>query len=106
LASEVLQTAANPAALETKVPTPVGEMSDGQFMGIILIDHLVYSWDLAKATGQSARLDPELAEICYEMCDPSIIEMGRELGAFGPAVPVPGSASTQDKLLGYLGRQP
>ena len=75
-------------------------------MGIMFMDHLIHTWDLAKATGQSTRLDPELAEICYQMCDPGIIEMAREHGAFGPAVPVPDSASTQNKLLGFLGRQP
>jgi uncharacterized protein (TIGR03086 family) len=106
LSAEALQAATNPAALEVQVPTPAGEMSAGQFMGIMFMDHLVHSWDLAKATGQSTRLDPQLAETCYQMCDPSIIEMAREHGAFGPAVPVPDSASTQDKLLGYLGRQP
>jgi uncharacterized protein (TIGR03086 family) len=106
LTAEVLQLAANPATLEVQVATPAGEMSAGQFMGILFMDHLVHSWDLAKATGQSAKLDPELAEICYQMCNPGIIEMAREHGAFGPAVVVPDSASTQDKLLGYLGRQP
>jgi uncharacterized protein (TIGR03086 family) len=106
LTAEALRAAANPAALETRIETPVGEMSGGQFMGILFIDHLIHSWDLAKATGQSTRLDPELVQICYQMCAPIIIEMGRERGAFGPAVPVPDSASTQDKLLGYLGRQP
>jgi uncharacterized protein (TIGR03086 family) len=106
LTAEALRAAANPAALETKIETPVGEMSGGQFLGIMFMDHLVHSWDLAKATGQDTRLDAELAEICYQMCTPSLIEMGRERGAFGPALPVPESASTQDKLLGYMGRQP
>jgi uncharacterized protein (TIGR03086 family) len=106
LIAEVLKAAANPAALEAQVPTPAGEMSAGQFIGIMFMEHLLHSWDLAKATGQSTRLDPQLAEICYQMCDPGIIEMARGRGAFGPAVPVPDSASTQDKLLGFLGRHP
>ncbi len=106
LAADVLQAATNPAALEVQVPTPAGEMSGGQFLGIMFMDHLVHSWDLAKATGQNTRLDPELVEICYQMSVPDLADMARQHGAFGSAVPVPNSASTQDKLLGYLGRQP
>ena len=104
--SEVLQKASDPAALEAQVGTPAGEMSAGQFIGILSLDNLVHTWDLAKATGQGTALDPALTEACYGMFVPGLIDMARPHGAFGPAVSVPDNASTQDKLLGYTGRQP
>ena len=104
--ADLLQKASNPSALEAQVTTPAGEMSAGQFIGILSLDNLVHTWDLAKATGQDAALDPALTEACYGMFVPGLIDMARPHGAFGPAVPVPDSASTQDKLLGYTGRQP
>ena len=104
--ADVLHKAADASALEAQVATPAGEMSAGQFIGILSLDNLVHTWDLAKATGQSASLDPALTEACYSMFVPGLIDMARPHGAFGPAVSVPDSASTQDKLLGYTGRQP
>ena len=106
LVAEVLQEASKPSTLEAKVPTPAGEMSGDQFIGILFLDNLVHTWDLAKATGQDTNLDPALTEVCYNMFVPGLVDMGREHGAFGPVVQVPASASTQDKMLGYMGRQP
>ena len=104
--ADLLQKASNPPALEAQVATPAGEMSAGQFIGILSLDNLVHTWDLAKATGQDTALDPALTEACYGMFVPALIDMARPHGAFGPAVSVPDNASTQDKLLGYTGRQP
>ena len=104
--ADVLKNASDPSALDAQVATPAGEMSAAQFMGILSLDNLVHTWDLAKATGQSTDLDPMLTETCYNMFVPGLIDMARPHGAFGPAVSVPDSASTQDKLLGYTGRQP
>jgi uncharacterized protein (TIGR03086 family) len=104
--AQVLEKAASPGALEARVATPAGEMSAAQFMGILALDHLVHTWDLAKATRQNTSLDPALTETCYGMFVPGLIDMARPHGAFGPPVSVPDSASTQDKLLGYTGRQP
>ena len=104
--SEALEAASRPGALEFKVPSPIGDMTSGQFLAAIFMDQLIHVWDLAKATDQNTRLDPGLVELCYAMCVPDMVDMGRAMGVIGPVVPVPDRASTQDKLLGYLGRQP
>ena len=101
-----LQAAKAPGALEKKVATPIGEMAGGEFLAANFMDHMVHGWDLAKATGQDTKLDPQLAEACYQMFVPGMADMGREHGVFGAVVLVPDSASTQDKLLAYMGRQP
>ncbi|WP_410573052.1 maleylpyruvate isomerase family mycothiol-dependent enzyme [Amycolatopsis sp. cmx-4-61] len=68
-------------------------------------DVWMHSWDLAKALGR----EPDLGE---ERCAATLAGMQpmeamlRESGQFGPAVPVPGDASAQDRLMGFLGRDP
>lgn len=70
------------------------------------MDQLVYTWDLATATGQDGTLDPELDEACTGMFLPQMPERGRSAGLIGPAVVVSPDASDQDRLLGAMGRQP
>lgn len=104
--SEAIEAAAKPGAMEFTMPGPAGDMTSGQFLAATFMDQLIHSWDLAKASGQNARLDPDLTEMCYQMCVPGMADMGRNMGVVGPAVPVADSASTQDKLMAYMGRQP
>ena len=101
----VLKAASAPGALEKVVQGPAGEMPGAQLLGFQFMDILLHSWDLAKATGQDATLDPNLAAACGELLSP-MIEMARQRGVFGPEVTVADDASAQDKLLGMAGRQP
>jgi uncharacterized protein (TIGR03086 family) len=80
---------------------PLDQATAGTFM-----DNLVHTWDLATATGQDAHLDPALVEACIALFLPEMPERGREAGIVGPAVPVLGGASAQDRLLGAMGRRP
>lgn len=68
-------------------------------------DVFLHAWDLARATGQPHELD---ADTCAEMLagmEP-IEEMMRGSGQYGPRVPVPDDASVQDRLVGFIGRDP
>jgi uncharacterized protein (TIGR03086 family) len=66
-----------------------------------------HSWDLMKATGQPADLDPRLAEHALAwsrgMLRPEWRGPGR---AFGAEVPVPQDAPIYDRLAGWFGRDP
>ena len=104
--TSALEAPRAPGAIAKKINTPIGEMAAGEFLALNFMDHFVHGWDLAKATGQDANLDPALAEICYAMFVPDMTDMGRAHGVFGPAVAVADNASTPDKLLGSMGRQP
>jgi uncharacterized protein (TIGR03086 family) len=68
-------------------------------------DVFMHTWDLARATGQDVDLDPEL---CAAMLAgmPAMEEAMRSSGQFGPAVPVPDDARAQDRLIGFIGRDP
>ena len=103
----VLELAAVPGALERTAITPFGEMPVARIMMGTVMDQLVHCWDLARATGQDTTLDSELVEFAYGMLvSGGFADMGRQAGFIGPEVAVPDSASLQDKMIGYMGRQP
>ncbi|WP_218004719.1 TIGR03086 family metal-binding protein [Microtetraspora niveoalba] len=71
----------------------------------VTIEMLVHGWDLARAIGRPTDLAPDVAEAIM----PAVREIYGDLprtpgGSFGPAQPVPGSATAVDRLAAYLGR--
>ena len=68
-------------------------------------DVFMHTWDLARATGQDDTLDEQRCRAMYEAMLP-LDELLRSSGQFGPRVDVPPDASYQDKLIGFIGRQP
>ena len=95
----------SPGALERIVHHPVGEMTGAQVLYLRLFDNVVHGWDLARAVGIDASIDPEIANLLY-LVSLSQREAIRASGHFGPAeVPVGPDADTQARLLGLLGRK-
>ncbi|NQW21869.1 MAG: TIGR03086 family protein [SAR202 cluster bacterium] len=90
---------------EAVVGTPFGDMPGGQFIMVPITDMIVHTWDIAKSTGQNTTLDAGLCELGYNVLT-NVAAGGRENGAFGPEITVPGDASFQDKMLALSGRQP
>ncbi|NYE37189.1 uncharacterized protein (TIGR03086 family) [Nocardioides cavernae] len=68
-------------------------------------DVFMHSWDLARATGQEARLDEDEAAGMLSGMQP-IEQLLRDSGQYGPAVPVPLDAPVVDRLMGFVGRDP
>jgi uncharacterized protein (TIGR03086 family) len=73
--------------------------------GMVLTELVVHSWDLARGTGQRPQWDPELVDYLHREIEKTA-EYGRELGVYGPAVPVPVTAPLLDRTLGLTGRDP
>jgi len=69
------------------------------------VDVFMHTWDLARATGQDDTLDPDL---CEELVTgmAGVEAAMRGSGQYGAAVPVPADAPPQDRLLGFIGRDP
>jgi uncharacterized protein (TIGR03086 family) len=66
-------------------------------------DLVIHRWDLARATGQDATIDPDDAARVLA----SAREFGETLrspGVCGPEVPVADDADVQTRVLGYYGR--
>src|SRR6185503_6580845 len=52
----------SPGAMERVAPTPMGEQPGAFIVHMRVNELIVHSWDLAKATGQSTDIEPELAD--------------------------------------------
>ncbi|MDT7706808.1 MAG: hypothetical protein QOG20_2415 [Pseudonocardiales bacterium] len=68
-------------------------------------DVFMHTWDLARATGQDDRLDPEFCAGLLAGMEP-MEQVIRSSGQYGPRVPVPPGADPQTRLLGFIGRDP
>jgi uncharacterized protein (TIGR03086 family) len=97
-------------ALEATVKLPFGEFPATWRVGQQIADVVVHGWDVAKATGQSTDLDPELGRVALDWARQNLKpefrgseESGR---SFGAEVPVPADAPVHDRLAGFFGRDP
>lgn len=77
--------------------TVIGAMLLGEFV--------VHGWDLARATGQQPAWADDLLEYLYDETAKTA-EQGRQMGIYGPEVPVPADAPDLDRILGLTGRDP
>jgi uncharacterized protein (TIGR03086 family) len=68
-------------------------------------DVFMHTWDLARATGQDDRLDPEFCALLLAGMEP-LEDVIRSSGQYGPRVPVNDDADTQARLLAFIGRNP
>jgi len=68
-------------------------------------DVWMHSWDLARALGVDFDLGEERCERALAGMLP-MDEVLRSSGQFGPQVPVPADAPAQDRLVGFIGRDP
>jgi uncharacterized protein (TIGR03086 family) len=104
---ECLEVLRRPGVLDQKCTSPAGfEWSVAEATAGTAMDQLIHTWDLAVAIGGDPRLDPEVVEAVVTMFLPQMPEIGRQAGFVGPEIPVPAEASTQDRLLGAMGRNP
>jgi uncharacterized protein (TIGR03086 family) len=77
-----------------------------QFMaGIAFVDTLTHGWDLARGTGQDTTMPPGLADTAMASIAGRLTPEARG-DAFKPEIEVPADASSQDKFIAYMGRQP
>lgn len=95
-----------PGAMDRIVKLPFGEMPASMAINIAIFDVTTHAWDLAKATGQSTDLDPEVAAIAYQVAQTMLSDDLRNAGMFGPEVEAPPDASAADRLAALAGRTP
>lgn len=96
-------------AMERIMKPPFGDVPGSAFVMIAAADVYTHGWDLARATGQPADLDPETGEELLAFARGMMSDDFRGPdpdAAFGPLVDVPEEAPVADRLAGFLGRQP
>jgi uncharacterized protein (TIGR03086 family) len=96
-------------AMDQIVKLPLGDVPAGAFVMIASTDMFTHAWDLAKATGQSTDLNPQLAAQLLEFARAALHEEMRGpegQAVFGPEVRIDDGAPAADRLAAFTGRQP
>jgi uncharacterized protein (TIGR03086 family) len=93
-----------PGAMQVTCHLSFGDFSGADYAAQLFMDTLIHGWDIAKATGQDTRLDPDLVAACMPIAQ-LITSMARGSGAFGDDLPVSSDADPQTRLLALLGRR-
>ena len=102
---EGLLAAAGGDTLSRPHSTPLGDMPGSVLGGFTTLDIAVHGWDLAKATGQPAELDDDLADEVLAFARQTLTDTTRA-PRIGPEVAAGPRASATDRLVAFLGRRP
>jgi uncharacterized protein (TIGR03086 family) len=97
----------DPATADRKLSNPhIGTLPlAGAIDQFYTSDVFMHTWDLARATGQDERLDPDFcAQLLAGM--EGMEAVIRSSGQYGPRVEVPADADVQTRMLGFIGRHP
>jgi uncharacterized protein (TIGR03086 family) len=94
-------------AMERMLDLPFGRMPAAAFIVLATGDTFTHGWDLARATGQSTDLAPDLApEVLAAVQQMMSPELRSEDGAvFGMEQPAPEGATAADRVAAFLGRR-
>jgi uncharacterized protein (TIGR03086 family) len=96
-------------------PATAGKVLVNRHLGEVPLDEAVdrfytadvfmHTWDLARATGQDERLDPDRCGVLLKGMLP-LDDVLRQSGQYGPRVEVADDADVQTRLLAFIGRRP
>ena len=95
-------------ALERTVRLPFGEFPGAVLRDLAATEQFVHGWDLARAIGYPADLNPELAALLLGRARLVVTDAYRGpdgQALFGPAVEAPPGAGPADQLAAFLGRR-
>lgn len=93
-----------PGALERIVHVPFGAVPGIVALHLRTVEALVHGWDLARATGQQAAVDEEVAESELQFTKTRLADVPAGRSPFGPPRPVAHDAPALDRLAACLGR--
>lgn len=82
----------------------LGELPLRDLLDTYVLELLVHAWDLAQATKQPVRLDPDLVHHAFATAQVVASTMRSE-GLLGPALTPPQGADELTRLLAFLGRR-
>jgi uncharacterized protein (TIGR03086 family) len=95
-------------ALRKTVRLPFGEFTGADLRDLAAMEQFTHGWDLARAIGYPADLDPGLAADLLSRARRLITDAYRGpdgMALFGPVVEAPAGAGPADQLAAFLGRR-
>jgi uncharacterized protein (TIGR03086 family) len=81
------------------------EMPAAMVGGMVLGELVVHGWDLARATGQRPDWPQDVLAFTHRETG-AMAEQARQMGIFGPEIPVPATDPVLHRMLGLTGRDP
>ena len=90
--------------MQTTCHVSFGDYSGSDYAAQLFMDLLVHGWDVARATGQDSRPDPDLVQACLRIAE-QLTTQFRSAGVFGDNLSVSADADPQTKLLALVGRR-
>jgi uncharacterized protein (TIGR03086 family) len=107
-AARAVQAFEAKGAMEKMMKLPFAELPGSAFVNIATVDTFTHGWDLARATGQSTDLNPELAAQLLAIAQgflPDALRGPDGQAPFGPKVEPAAGACPADQLAAFLGRR-
>jgi uncharacterized protein (TIGR03083 family) len=103
----VFEALEQPGATAVRSRSPWGHEVVDDFLGFVFYDLVVHTWDLAKAVGQQAHLDPALTRRAIQViAQPGDGRNLRQPISLADAVTVPADADPTTQLVAAAGRDP
>jgi uncharacterized protein (TIGR03086 family) len=103
-AAAAVRAAGEDGAMDRIVHLSFGDFPGREYVLQLFADHLIHTWDLARAIGADERLDAGLVASCASWFD-AVEDAYRSAGAIAARPPVPGDAGAQTVLLARFGRR-
>lgn len=101
---QILNALADPELASTTTRGIGGEQPFSSLVaGLLSIDTLCHTWDLARATGQDETLDPEAVAFAHTTLE-RVGDAIRVPGGFAPALDADTDADAQERFLRFTGR--
>lgn len=101
----VLASLRGDGVLQREADTPWGRLTIDRFLGVVTVDPLAHTFDLARATGQAVVIDAGLAAAALAQLERAGDAI-RGPGRFAAAVEIDAQASIVDRFVAIAGRQP
>ena len=90
-----------------RMMTMVVDPLPGEFvLDMLLVEYVGHGWDLCRAVDRDLPYGDGLAEVSLTAARAIIEPQYRGTGLFGDEVPVPESASSMDRFVAFIGRDP
>jgi uncharacterized protein (TIGR03086 family) len=105
LGAEANESVRAHADLDRIVHISYGDVPAGRYLSDISLNRTMSLFDAAALTGLEPHLSDEAIDAVHAIATESA-DLLRKMGIFPPEIPVSGSASPEDRLLAYIGRQP
>ena len=89
--------------LDQMIHLSYGDVPAEHYAFELATDHLIHSWDLARAIGADEALDQDLVQLVYDRMKPKERDL-KSSGLFGRLIEPPPDADLQTRLLAVYGR--